>query len=33
MDEVEQDIEKAWRTGLVDLSIVTPQAPELRMAS
>jgi len=33
MDEVEQDIEKAWRAGLVDLAIVTPQAPELRMAS
>jgi diguanylate cyclase (GGDEF)-like protein len=33
MDEIEQDIEKAWRAGLVDLSIVTPQAPELRMAS
>ncbi|KQV37139.1 diguanylate cyclase [Massilia sp. Root335] len=33
LDEVEQDIEKAWRTGLVDLSIVTAHAPELRMAS
>jgi diguanylate cyclase (GGDEF)-like protein len=33
MDEVEQDIEKAWRTGLVDLSIVTAHVPELRMAS
>jgi len=33
MDEVEQDIEKAWRSGLVDLSIVTAQAPELLMAS
>jgi hypothetical protein len=33
MDEIEQDIEKAWREGLVDLSIVTPQPPELRMAS
>jgi hypothetical protein len=33
MDEIEQNIEKAWRAGLVDLSIVTPQAPELRMVS
>jgi len=33
MDEVEQDIEKAWRTGLVDLSIVTAHVPELRIAS
>jgi len=33
MGEVEQDIEKAWRTGLVDLSIVTAHVPELRMAS
>jgi predicted signal transduction protein with EAL and GGDEF domain len=33
MDEIEHDIEKAWRAGLVDLSIVTAHAPELRMAS
>ena len=33
LDEVEHDIEKAWRTGLVDLSIVTGHVPELRMAS
>jgi diguanylate cyclase (GGDEF)-like protein len=33
LDEVEQDIEKAWRTGLVDLSIVTAHVPELRMVS
>jgi len=33
MDEVEHDIEKAWRAGLVDLAIVMPQAPELRLAS
>jgi diguanylate cyclase (GGDEF)-like protein len=33
LDEVEHDIEKAWRAGLVDLSIVTAHAPELRMAS
>ena len=33
MDEIEQDIEKAWRDGLIDLSVVTPPLPELRMAS
>jgi diguanylate cyclase (GGDEF)-like protein len=33
LDEVEHDIEKAWRAGLVDLSIVTTHVPELRMAS
>jgi diguanylate cyclase (GGDEF)-like protein len=33
LDEVEHDIEKAWRAGLVDLSIVTGHVPELRMAS
>jgi len=33
MDEIEQDIEQAWRAGLVDLSIVTAQVPELRLAS
>ncbi|WP_229503883.1 diguanylate cyclase [Massilia putida] len=33
MDEIEHDIEKAWRAGLVDLSIVTAHMPELRMAS
>jgi diguanylate cyclase (GGDEF)-like protein len=33
LDEVEHDIEKAWRAGLVDLSIVTGLVPELRMAS
>jgi hypothetical protein len=33
MDEIEQDIEKAWRGGLIDLSVVTPPMPELRMAS
>jgi predicted signal transduction protein with EAL and GGDEF domain len=33
MDEIEHDIEKAWRAGLVDLAIVTAHAPELRMAS
>ena len=33
MDEIEHDIEKAWRAGLVDLTIVTAHAPELRMAS
>jgi diguanylate cyclase (GGDEF)-like protein len=33
LDEVEHDIEKAWRAGLVDLSIVTAHVPELRMAS
>jgi diguanylate cyclase (GGDEF)-like protein len=33
LDEVENDIEKAWRAGLVDLSIVTGHVPELRMAS
>ena len=31
MDEIEQDIEAAWRAGLVDLSIVTAQVPELRL--
>jgi len=33
LDEVEHDIEQAWRAGLVDLSIVTAHVPELRMAS
>jgi diguanylate cyclase (GGDEF)-like protein len=33
MDEVEHDIEQAWRAGLVDLSIVTAHMPALRMAS
>jgi len=33
LDEVENDIEKAWRAGLVDLAIVTGHVPELRMAS
>jgi diguanylate cyclase (GGDEF)-like protein len=33
MDEVEHDIEQAWRAGLVDLSIVTAHVPALRMAS
>lgn len=33
MDEIEQDIEQAWRAGLVDLSIVTAQVPELRLVS
>jgi diguanylate cyclase (GGDEF)-like protein len=33
MDEIEQDIEQAWRAGLVDLSVVTAHAPELRLVS
>ncbi len=33
MDEIEQDIEGAWRAGRIDLSIVHGNPPELRMAS
>ena len=33
LDEVEQDIEQAWRAGHVDLSIVLGQLPELKLAS
>ena len=33
MDEVEQDIEQAWRDGRIDLAIVQGTPPELRMAS
>jgi diguanylate cyclase (GGDEF)-like protein len=33
LDQVEQDIEQAWRAGHVDLSIVLGQLPELKLAS
>jgi hypothetical protein len=33
MDEIEQDIEQAWRDGRVELTIVMGNQPELRMAS
>jgi diguanylate cyclase (GGDEF)-like protein len=33
MEEIEQDIEAAWRAGCVDLSIVQGNWPELRAAS
>jgi 2-iminoacetate synthase ThiH len=33
MEEIEQDIEAAWRAGSVDLSIVQGTWPELRVAS
>lgn len=33
LEVVEQDIERAWRAGQVDLSIVTGVVPELRMVS
>ncbi|HEX8787381.1 MAG TPA: diguanylate cyclase [Telluria sp.] len=33
MDELEQDIEQAWRDGRVELSIVMGNQPELRMVS
>ncbi|WP_296947302.1 tetratricopeptide repeat-containing diguanylate cyclase [uncultured Massilia sp.] len=33
MDEIEQDIEGAWRAGRIDLAIVHGNPPELRMAS
>jgi diguanylate cyclase (GGDEF)-like protein len=33
MEEIEQDIEAAWRAGSVDLSIVQGSWPELRVAS
>jgi diguanylate cyclase (GGDEF)-like protein len=33
MDEIEQDIERAWRDGRVELTIVMGNQPELRMVS
>jgi hypothetical protein len=33
MEEIEQDIERAWREGSVDLSIVQGTWPELRAVS
>jgi len=33
MDQIEQDIEQAWRDGKVDLTIVMGNQPELRMVS
>jgi diguanylate cyclase (GGDEF)-like protein len=33
MDEIEQDLEQAWRAGRVELSIVTAHPPELRLVS
>ena len=33
MDQIEQDIEQAWRDGKVELTIVMGQQPELRMVS
>jgi diguanylate cyclase (GGDEF)-like protein len=33
LDQIEQDIEQAWRDGKVDLTIVMGQQPELRMVS
>jgi REP element-mobilizing transposase RayT len=33
LDQIEQDIEQAWRDGKVDLTIVMGPQPELRMVS
>ena len=33
MDEIEQDLEQAWRAGRVELSIVSAHPPELRLVS
>jgi diguanylate cyclase (GGDEF)-like protein len=33
MDEIEQDLEQAWRAGRVELSIVTAHPSELRLVS
>jgi hypothetical protein len=33
LEEIEQDIEKAWRAGCVDLTVVQGAWPELRAVS